>query len=275
MPVTVPILYELYVRQIEEGTLDLDGVRCPLCRGLELALTQTRVRRGMVQRTSEPGRRPVLERIKATIALASCRRCRGRVRVLPADVLARKIFALPVVEACCADYLEDGSLRRTVSSMGANAPAASTLHGWSAGLGAHVLMRPGADIDPDARFAPLLANTTQRERRVHAVDDIPEPNPQRHRGEIRREQLGALNRLLAIAMLVTCIPTPGTLTAWRQVAHRWSVTSTLSFRSAFPSTRIEHAQAGAPVSAKRARETPPFAKANRSRRRPNRQPNPG
>lgn len=239
MPVSVPISYELYARQIEEGGLDLVGVRCPGCRATALVLTSTRVRRSVVLRTVTAGQMP-LARVVASMAMARCLQCRHRVRVLPADVLPRKVFSLPVVEGCCDAYLQGGSLRKAVQSLGSGAPAHSTVHGWTDGLGAHALMRPGADAVPDAPCGVLLSETKARHRDIGTIiENSTAVDPRQHRSEGRGERIGAVGALLAIAMVVTGLQKPETLTAWRQLSHQWSVTAALSFRSALSRTPIE------------------------------------
>jgi len=77
------------------------------------------------------------------VALARCRTCRKRFRVLPSDVLPWKRYGLAVIaELCKADAVEDQSLRDAVwKAFIGQTPAHVTLHAWTEWLGAFVLGR--------------------------------------------------------------------------------------------------------------------------------------
>jgi hypothetical protein len=49
MPVTLPITYRTYCRQLEQGGLDLSPCRCPRCRCEGLRLTRSRVDRPVLE----------------------------------------------------------------------------------------------------------------------------------------------------------------------------------------------------------------------------------
>jgi hypothetical protein len=48
MPVTLPITYLTYCRDLEQGRLDLSSCRCPRCLGEGLRLTKRRVDRPLL-----------------------------------------------------------------------------------------------------------------------------------------------------------------------------------------------------------------------------------
>src|SRR5690606_23750786 len=106
----------------------------------------------------EPDAFGVLVTIKLMIVvpIARCIRCGARVRVLPCDVLPRKVFGLAVIEYLTALYASGGRSLRCVawSLLGDRSPEHGTLHGWTEGLGAHALGRPGGDAGgaPMSRF---------------------------------------------------------------------------------------------------------------------------
>ena len=72
--------------------------------GQALVLSRTRVRRGLsVLETDAVGELHAVE-IEAQIALARCRRCERRVRVLPCDVLPYKHYSVSVIAQLAGAY---------------------------------------------------------------------------------------------------------------------------------------------------------------------------
>lgn len=138
MPVTLPTFYRDYVDPAREGKLDLSHTRCPHYPGScghrgPLELTSARVARKLVLLQEAGYGDQVVEElveVSALIALGRCPACGSRCRLLPADVLARKQYALPVIERAVRDYHSwERSLRRVVGDFhGEPAPAHTTLH---------------------------------------------------------------------------------------------------------------------------------------------------
>jgi hypothetical protein len=62
----------------------------------------------------EYGARQAVE-VRATIALAYCKACKRRTRVLPSDVLPRKVYSLALIEHQLARYTEGELSLRQVS----------------------------------------------------------------------------------------------------------------------------------------------------------------
>lgn len=115
---------------------------CPKCLGVgHLTFTASRVARGIVH-YDENGE---LTYEELSIPLARCHNCGARIRVLPQEILPRKVFSLSVIERCCRTYLQPSStgpgLRTTVTKMGKGHPHYTTLYRWLEGLGERVLDR--------------------------------------------------------------------------------------------------------------------------------------
>ena len=99
--------------------------------------------------------------VVATLALACCDRCGGRVRVLPSDILPRKLYGLSVIEHLVVAYAEgDQGLRRVAWNLAAErTPAFTTLHAWTEGLGAHALGRELGEVPGGMPHAALVRET--------------------------------------------------------------------------------------------------------------------
>jgi len=179
--------------------------------------------------------------IVATLALACCSRCGRRVRVLPSDILPRKRYGLAVIEYLVVAYAEgDQGLRRVAWDLaGERTPAFTTLHAWTEGLGAHTLGRELGEVPGGVPHTALVAET---EARVPEVRDLAPPavDEHRYRSEARRERLGAVAHLLAVAVVATGAMPPFALASWCALALGGGLTSPLLFRTGLSSTRLEH-----------------------------------
>ncbi len=223
----------------------------PDCRaaseGEALVLTRTRVGRGLsLLETDAVGELHAVE-VGAQIALARCRRCRCRVRVLPCDVLPYKHYAVSVIAQLLAGYSHGWwhSLRGVAwGLLGERTPAHTTLHGWSEGLGAHALGLPAGEFggrEGGWPFSGVLAETEARVPALRALWDAPVwVDARRYRSEPRRERLAAVARVLALADTVTGRPRHEALETWRGLTVRWSGSSGLRFPSRLWFTGIEH-----------------------------------
>lgn len=204
-------------------------------------LTGSTVTRGLVLLEPDESGELVMTEIVASVALARCTRCKIRRRVLPCDAMPRKTYGLAVIALLVAQYAAgDRSLRQVAwAQLGERTPQHTTLHGWTEGLGAHVLERPAAQ-GSTVPFGRVLADAESREPGVrqiasaeHRVDE------RRYRSEGRRERLAAVAMLLAIAVLVTCRRGADGLVEFRRLAVVWSVSCALGFPSRFSCTPIE------------------------------------
>jgi hypothetical protein len=208
---------------------------------------------------------------EARIALALCPTCKRRVRVLPCDVLPRKRYALGLIEHEVASYARGArSLRQVAwSVLGDPAPAHTTLHAWSEGLGAHVLGRASGAALGAEPFSRLLAECVARVPAAEAVARTQVPvDPRRYRSEARHERLGALGMSLSVAALVTGLPAPDALSEWRRLAILWSLAAPLVFRTGRSCTAIEHLDQKSGGGSRPACPTPPARGPTRARSPP-------
>jgi hypothetical protein len=207
-----------------------------------MELTQSTVTRGLV--LLEPDESGELEMIPlvATVAIARCLRCKTRPRVLPCDALPRKTYGLAVIEHDVSEYSRgDRSLRQVAwSQLGGRTPAHTTLHGWTEGLGAHALGRPGGDLGG----APMSRFVADAEPRLPAVAEAlladVHPDPRRYRSEPRRDRLAAVIRTMAVVKTVAGMNHPHAMAECRRLALAWSHSSVLVFPSRLSCTAIEH-----------------------------------
>jgi hypothetical protein len=207
-----------------------------------MVLTKSTVTRGVVLLEEDAYRELVMRRLEeACIAIARCRKCGSRARVLPADVLARKTYGAAVIAHTSAQYARGGeSLREVVLGVHGNDTLAhTTLHGWTEGLGAHVLGRPGGDAGgvPVSRF---LAEAAARVEGVAAaMQQEVHIDPRRYRSEARRERLVAVVLILAVMTLVATLPHPWAMAECRRQSLLWSQSSALVCRSRLACTAFE------------------------------------
>jgi hypothetical protein len=211
-------------------------------RGGVLVLSGSVVSRKLILlERDEYGERQAVE-VVATIALAACKACKRRTRVLPCDVVARKVYSLPLIEHQLARYAEGERSLRQVSwdLLGERTPAHTSLFGWSEGLGAHALGRVRRGGELGVPVSRLLSESEARCPSIEPVLRHPSPvDPRRYKSEARRERLSAVATLLCLAVLVTGRPSPESLSEWRRLAFTWTRSSVLVFPSAIPCTRIE------------------------------------
>lgn len=185
--------------------------------------------------------------LAATVALARCTRsgkklCTKRPRVLPCDALPYKTYGLAVIEHEVSGYSRGDQSLRQVSwgQLGDRAPAHTTLHGWTEGLGAHALGRRGGDVG-GVPMSHLVAEAEPRIAKVAETlrTDV-SPDPRRFRSEARRDRLAAVMVAMALVTIIAGLPHPHAMAACRRLALSWSQVSVLEFASRLRCTPIEH-----------------------------------
>lgn len=195
--------------------------------------------RWLVRLAHDDHRELTVVREQVIIALARCRdrKCGHRCRVLPSDVLSRKTYSMPVIEHLVARYAAGADSLRQVawSLLHGHLPQHTTLHGWTEGLGAHVLGRDAVAGEP---HSAMVAEATCR---WPAIGDQPPPriDPRRFRSAPRHERLSAVAGLVQMASAIPGIDPLLPLADWRRRAIEQGVSSPLSFRSARLRTPIE------------------------------------
>lgn len=203
---------------------------------------------------------PVKEYQAIDIVLAHCRDCRGRARVLPAEVLPYKRYSLRLFEKHCRLYLDSNpagpGLRKTVTGPWDvyGHPHYTTLHRWTAALGERVLdrlpTRPPASHGPASRpshhiprlpTSALVAQSAKRlGRGVKREWNRPVKIPAwKYKSPRRREQLQACARLLSTAALL--FPDdPSPLTAWESWSIEYLNVAGWWFSSSYSDTTMQH-----------------------------------
>ena len=180
--------------------------------------------------------------LQAAIVLARCPQCGTRPRVLPYDVLPYKRYSVAVIAELVSTYATWSASLRTVvwDLLGERTPAHTTLHGWTEGLGAHVLGLPGGE----AGGVPFSRFVLEAQARVAPVAQVVQApfwvDERRYRSEARRERLAGVAMLMAVARLVTDTPVLDALAQCRRLALLWSNSCVLLFPSRFSCTAIEH-----------------------------------
>lgn len=205
-------------------------------------LTRSTVERGLV--LLEPDEHGVLRTVHlvARVALARCDTCGATTRVLPYDALPYKTYGLAVIEHEVADYARGEKSLRQVAwrQLGERTPVHSTLHGWTEGLGAYALGRPGGHVS-GAPMSRLVAEAEPRLPEVAAVRRAePSPDPRRYRSEARRDRLAAVMVAMALVTTIAGLPHPCAMAECRRLALSWSAVSVLGFASRLRPPPIEH-----------------------------------
>lgn len=207
-----------------------------------MALTRSTARRRLVLLEPDDSGELQMVLVSAEVALARCRRCKTRRRVLPCDALPYKTYSLDVIEHEVSIYSRgDQSLRRVAwRQLGEPTPTHTTLHGWTEGLGAHALGRPGGMLG-GAPLSRLIAEAKPRLPAVAAVLREPRsPDPRRYRSDPRRDRLVAVLLVMALVITVTSKGHPHAMAACRRLMLTWTSLSALEFRSRLSSTSFEH-----------------------------------
>jgi hypothetical protein len=216
IPITIAITYDTYSRLLSQGLLagHLCEKTCPQCphnwafqaAAPELVLTNSAVTRtAYLFEKDDEGIDTVVER-QVLIVLVKCPICKSRFRVLPADILPRKLYTLPVIEQSVSLYNRgDLSLRQVVWKRlyGERLPAHTTLHGWSEGLGAWWLGQSIGEVSCSVPATRVTAELETRFPQMPSLHSIPvQINPHRHRSQGRFERLEACKQFEITATML-------------------------------------------------------------------------
>lgn len=264
MPASIPVAYDSSTPQSSYGTLlrqgrlgeYLAGVHCPRCPATcgedgklpSLVLTGSTVTRNVKLLRLDAFGMLVVVAVMMHLALARCRVCRGRFRVLPCDVLARKRYGFAVAERALKEYSKgEHGLRPVVWAFHGDGPAHTTLHAWTEGLGAYVQGRAAGEVGGALAASRVVAETESRYRQLAAMK--PEQvrvNPKRYRSEGRRHRLAACTHFLGVAAaFVSCAGRTTTrvassLVEWSCLILSWCRSSPIGFRTGRRCTPFEH-----------------------------------
>jgi hypothetical protein len=177
------------------------------------------------------------------IVLVKCPVCKSRYRLLPADILAHKLYSLPVIELSVSLYNRgDLSLRHVAWDLlyGERTPAHTTLHGWSEGLGAWWQGRTMGEVAFCVPATRMRAQLQIRHPQMSSLHSIPVwINPQRYRSQGRRERLEACRRFEIIGTMLA----PESTWKWCELNRliiSWGNWFGLGFKTGICCTAIEH-----------------------------------
>lgn len=151
------IQYATYEVLLEQGALagKVDGLSCPrpFCCG-SVAASERTCERGVVWLF---GMEFVHARIEILLAVCTGGRKPHVVRVLPADILPKKIYSLQAIEGTIRAYREGGrGYRATLAQFSGEVPHFSTLYGWIGGMG-----RTARERTPEPPSGPSFAEVRQ------------------------------------------------------------------------------------------------------------------
>ena len=187
-------------------------------------------------------------RDQGKIALARCPVCKGRFRVLPCDVLPRKVYALPVIDLLAGEYNRgDRGLRPVAWSLLGEAPAHTTIRAWTEGLGAYALGRTNGEVSDALPASRVLAEVESRMPDLEAIRTQPvEVSPARYRSEARRTRLIACTRLIVLCtqlarslrdVMADC---PRGLASLNRLILIWCHASPIGFPTGLACTAMQH-----------------------------------
>ncbi|MGB3399206.1 MAG: hypothetical protein WBA34_03420, partial [Candidatus Deferrimicrobiaceae bacterium] len=184
----------------------------------------------------------VVER-KVKIVLVKCPICKGRYRLLPADILPYKLYTLPVIELSVSLYNRgDLSLRQVVWDQlyGERTPEHTTLHGWTEGLGSYCLGRTIGEVAFSVPATRILAELEIRFPQMKSMHSMPvRINPQRYRSQGRIERLKACKQFEIIGTMLD-VKNPWKLCELNRLIVSWGNSFGLGFRTGICCTAIEH-----------------------------------
>ena len=216
IPITIPITYDTYACLYSQGLLAsyLCETTCPKyphdCCSQQpapaLELTNSSVDRTAFMLEKDDYDIDTVVKATVKIVLVRCPICKSRYRLLPADILAHKLYSLPVIELCVCLYNRgDLSLRQVVWDQlyGERTPEHTTLHGWSEGLGAWWLGRTIGEVAFSVPATRIQAELEIRFSQVKSLHSIPVwINPKRYRSQGRCERLQACKRFEIISTML-------------------------------------------------------------------------
>jgi hypothetical protein len=177
------------------------------------------------------------------IVLVRCPVCKGRYRLLPADILPKKLYTVPVIELSVSLYNQgDLSLRHVVWDhfYGERAPAHSTLHAWTEGLGAWWLGQAMGEVAFSVPATRIQAELEIRYPQMRSCHFQPIwINPQRYRSQGRRERLEACKRFEIVGTLLAFKNTWNFVELNRLIVS-WGTSFGLGFKTGIGCTASEH-----------------------------------
>lgn len=253
IPITLTITYDTYHSLYSQGLLDdyLGETICPKCL-LNCALQQPpptlKLTNSTVDRTAfmlEKDECDIDTVVKSTIkvVLVKCPICKGRYRLLPADIVPYKLYSLTAIELSVRFYNQgDLSLRHVTWDLlyGDRTPAHTTLHAWTEGLGAWWLGRTIGEAPFSVPAGRVQAELEIRYPQMGSLHSKPVLiNPQRYRSQGRRERLEACKQFEIGCSLATSQNACNFVELNRLIV-KWGNAFGLGFKTGIRSTAFEH-----------------------------------
>lgn len=220
MPIPVPLDYDTLLQDVcKDAAVPYQG-SCPKVGcGAKASFVYTGK---CVKRTAAIISAAMLVYCTILLPLARCRECGRFARVLPLEILPRKLYGIQVIEAALRFYvLTADSLRKAVIMLPTNGErhlCHTTLHRWSIGFGEKVLDRHD---EVQRRYPPttsaLLADASKKNGltlRALFLTVTLFLAPAKYHSQRREDQLQAVGRLLMVATRAYAKETVSMLMAW-------------------------------------------------------------
>lgn len=250
IPITVALSYNTYESLLLQELLEsyLKDKICPNYPHddpppgppIALKITNTTVDRTAIFIEEDAyGTDTTVER-QVEIVLAKCPICKGRFRVLPADILPYKHYTLPAIECGVRLYNQgDLSLREVAwdKYYGERTPVHATIHGWTEGLGAYWSGRGFGEVAYAQPASRIMADLELRFSQAGSLHSIPvSVNPIRYRSQGRLERLEACQRFEATCAMAGA----HNFFELNRLIVGWGNSFGFCFRSAIRNTGFEH-----------------------------------
>lgn len=241
MTVAVAIVsFEAYDAKRRRGEL-LPGapIPCPKCSVRALYQSASMVTRSV--RTTAPAREVTIGArvVWIDIALARCRSCKHRPRILPAHLPPYKRTTVDLIEELAHPHVVKGeSLRGVASRVQGVTIAHASIHAWTEGLGDYALGRRAGEVSNAIPGLRIVAEAGRRHPEVREIPRYPAVLPGLYRSEARRVRLQAV---LSFLLLARCLSVASPLADLAAECLRWTGSCHgLAFRSGRLCTPSEH-----------------------------------
>jgi len=253
IPITIAVTYATYVCLHSQGLLAgyLGETICPKCSvdcacqqpPPALELTNSSVDRSLFIFEKDDEGIDTVVKDMARIVLVRCPICKGRFRLLPADILPYKLYSLPVIERSVSLYNRgDLSLRHVAWGLldGERTPQYTTLHSWTQGLGAWWLGRPIGEAAFCIPATRIQAELEIRHPQMCSLHCQPVwINPDRYRSQGRRERLEACKQFEIVGTLIAS-ENPWNFAELNCLIVSWGNSFGLGFKTGINCTAAEH-----------------------------------
>jgi hypothetical protein len=253
IPITIAVNNATYICLYSQGLLAnyLAETICPKCPvdftcqqfPPSLELTDSTVCRTLYKLEKDHEGIDTVVKDMARIVLVRCPICKGRFRLLPADIIPYKLYSLPVIECSVSLYNRgDLALRQVVWDhlYGDHNPGHTTLHAWTEGLGAWWLGRPMGEVAFSIPATRIQAELEIRHPQMCSLHCQPVwINPARYRSQGRRERLEACKQFEIVGTPIAS-ENPPNFAELNCLVVSWGNLYGLGFKTGIGCTAAEH-----------------------------------